>query len=94
MRDRLIELIQDSVGGCARYWAETISDHLLSEGVIVPPCKVGDIVYTAHWHWGTYIEGDIMPYQITNITITQNKKGVRNDLRLGLFVSHFGLSPY
>ena len=49
----------------------------IEQGKIVEmPCKVGDIVYTAHWHWGTYIKGDIMPYQITNITITQNKKGV------------------
>lgn len=45
MRDRLIELIQNSVGGCARHWAEIIADHLLAEGVIVPPCKVGDTVY-------------------------------------------------
>ena len=45
MRDRLIELIQDSVGGCARHWAELIADHLLAEGVIVPPCKVGQTVY-------------------------------------------------
>ena len=39
MRDRLIELIQDSVGGCARHWAEIIADHLLAEGVIVLPEK-------------------------------------------------------
>lgn len=45
MRDRLIELIQDSVGGCARYWAEIIADNLLANGVIVPPCKVGDTVH-------------------------------------------------
>ena len=35
MRDRLIELIQNAVGGCARHWAEVISDHLLANGVIV-----------------------------------------------------------
>lgn len=46
MRDRLIELIQESVGGCARHWAEVIADHLLANGVIAPPCKVGDVVYT------------------------------------------------
>ena len=45
MRDRLIEMIQNSVGGCARRWAEVIANHLLSNGVIVPPCKVGDTVY-------------------------------------------------
>lgn len=48
----------------------------IEQGKIVElPCAVGDIVYAPHWNWGTYIKGDIMPYQITNITITQNKKG-------------------
>lgn len=41
-RDRLIELIQNAVNGCARHWAEIIADYLLANGVIVPPCKVGD----------------------------------------------------
>ena len=45
MRDRLVELIQASVGGCARNWAEVIADHLIENGVIVPPCKVGDKYY-------------------------------------------------
>ena len=45
MRERMIELIQDAVGGCARHLAEIIADHLLANGVIVPPCKVGDTVY-------------------------------------------------
>ena len=44
MRDRLIELIES-----ARYWgantSEEIADHLLAEGVIVPPCKVGMTLY-------------------------------------------------
>lgn len=44
-RERLIEIIQNSVGGCARNWAEVIAGGLLSEGVIVTPCKVGDTVF-------------------------------------------------
>ena len=44
-RERLTEIIQNSVGGCARNWAETIADGLLANGVILPPCKVGDMVY-------------------------------------------------
>lgn len=44
-REKLIEIIQSSVGGCARHWAEVIADGLLDNGVIVPPCKVGDTVY-------------------------------------------------
>lgn len=33
MRDKLIELIQNAVGGCARHWAELIADHLIAHGV-------------------------------------------------------------
>lgn len=44
MRERLIELIES-----ARYWgigtSAEIADRLLAEGVIVPPCKVGQTVY-------------------------------------------------
>lgn len=43
-QERLVELIVDAVGGNAKHrlWAEAIADHLLANGVIVPPCKVGD----------------------------------------------------
>lgn len=46
-RDRLIELLKQST----QYICESdnlivqIADHLLANGVIVPPCKVGDTVY-------------------------------------------------
>lgn len=45
MKERLIKLIQDAVGGCARNWAEIIADGLIESGVILPTCKVGDTVY-------------------------------------------------
>lgn len=46
-RERLIELMKKGyenvpVGG---FVYEGIADHLLDNGVIVPPCKVGDTVY-------------------------------------------------
>lgn len=44
-RERLVELIQASVNGCARNWAEVISDYLFSKGIIVPPCKVGGTAF-------------------------------------------------
>ena len=49
MRDRLIELVNDNPD----IWmsdraSEMIADHLLANGVIVPPCKVGDTVYFVH----------------------------------------------
>lgn len=34
-REKLIELIQEAVDGCARYWAELIADYLLKNGVVL-----------------------------------------------------------
>lgn len=44
-RDRLIDILADS--GCVadRDTFGDLADHLLANGVIVPPCKVGDKVY-------------------------------------------------
>lgn len=44
-KERLVELIQKSVNGCARNWAETIADYLLANGVVVPLLQTGQIVY-------------------------------------------------
>ena len=43
MRDRLIELISkvQYMGGLEA----KLADYLLANGVIVPPCKVGDVVF-------------------------------------------------
>lgn len=55
MRDRLIELILNTpvlkfpsgsrAQGKTYQTAQNFANHLLANGVIVPPCKVGDIVY-------------------------------------------------
>lgn len=40
MREKLIELIQFAVSGCATYWAGLIADHLIANGVTIPVrCK-------------------------------------------------------
>jgi hypothetical protein len=51
MRDKLIKTLQDlalsdepCVDGLFE-WADGIADHLLANGVIAPPCVVGDTVY-------------------------------------------------
>lgn len=49
MRDRLVELIEEA----AQIWDESplgsfneiCADHLIANGVILPPCKVGDTIY-------------------------------------------------
>ena len=51
MRDRLIEIIGDKpfTTEYERYdsfeWAEHFADHLIANGVVVPPCKVGQTVW-------------------------------------------------
>lgn len=89
MRDRLIELIVNADtydtyecklctkddDACDCCYAEKLADYLIERGVILPPCKIGDIVYrNSDFWWIDY--GNISAYQITNLTITQNKKGV------------------
>ena len=48
-RDRLIELYENSLPKSIEVWqrkyTEEAVDYLLANGVIVPPCKVGDTVY-------------------------------------------------
>lgn len=49
-----------------------LEDKIENGTLIELPCKVGDTVYAPHWHCGEWDK--IVPYQITNITVTQNKK--------------------
>lgn len=53
-RDRLIELLEETgmIEGTSR--CNIVADELLANGVIVPPCKVGDTVYQLDdivWSW-------------------------------------------
>ena len=58
VREKLVEIIQNSVGGCARNWAEVIADGLIAHGVTVqewisvndrlPEEKVNCIVHYKH----------------------------------------------
>jgi hypothetical protein len=60
MRDRLIELIGEFPiwhSSLKDRWmpeaVERLADHLLANGVIVPPCKVGDTVYCI-WQYSDF----------------------------------------
>ena len=44
-RDRLIELLKKADDSTWGQTYETYVDYLLANGVIVPPCKVGDDIY-------------------------------------------------
>lgn len=62
MRNRLIELISNVqyMGGLE----EKLADYLLANGVIVPPCKVGDTVYSFCDDFGV-----VLPYFVENLRI-------------------------
>ncbi len=60
MRDRLSNMIQDAVGGCAKHWADIIADKLLAEGVIVAPCKVEQTVYRMNMFNTAYREAVVV----------------------------------
>ena len=67
-RDRLIELLIDSSRYIDEQRGEAIADYLLANGVIVPPCKVGQTVY--------YIAGKKV-YKSKCHAITQHKNGLQ-----------------
>lgn len=70
MRDRLIELLGDFPifhSTMKERWmpeaVERLADHLLAEGVIVPPCKVGDTVYVTDVVYGKICECEVIAVQ-------------------------------
>ena len=81
MRDRLIELLKGAETKVAEIlsrplaleeWLGVYADHLLADGVIVPPCKVGDTVfYPFHRYW---CDGGYKPLDVTveKITVHQS----------------------
>ena len=68
MRDRLIELIDDFIHteDVKRWYSADLdvqlADYLLENGVIVPPCKVGQTVYTNFAMQGWYYRAKDRPY--------------------------------
>lgn len=98
MRKRLIELMQKRFAELIKDgdWTfgemlTNVADHLLANGVIVPPCKSGDTVYVV----SRYYAGDWEVYKcdIDTITIYENNtfiSCVANDVRFGKI--NFGLN--
>ena len=78
MRDKLIDLILysdilcDNCGeNSPSYCAEALAEHLLENGVIVPPCMVGDTVYAL---WSVPTETKYIVYCAEVKKISQYKK--------------------
>ena len=82
MRDRLIELLEQIAGmtddnsckdcndDCVRCAYETVADHLLANGVIVPPCKVGDTV------WSFLEDNRLLECEVKQFYIDKKEKGM------------------
>ena len=76
-REKLIELLlnsdplheRDLDDDLADGEIESIADYLLANGVIVPPCKVGDIVYTI-------FEGKIGTLKVVYAKTEESAEGV------------------
>lgn len=85
MRERLIELIRKS--HCVEIWnhhtddsiepdpIEQLADYLLANGVIVPPCKVGDTVWI---RWGFQdTKKEIYPVRVYALRFDTKKNNMR-----------------
>lgn len=67
MRDRLIELL---IEGHKQYlFYDQIADYLLDNGVIVPPCNIGDTLY-----YPVFATNRVLLYKV--ISIKLNSKGL------------------
>jgi hypothetical protein len=78
MHDRLIELLKETFeytrGVCIDFdeAAEINADHLLANGVIVPPCKVGDTVYRISKRYGEWC---VLPRTVCSIRYSLDSRG-------------------
>lgn len=65
MREKLIELLRDWEADIADTTFDRIADHLLANGVIVLPCKVGDTVWDIS-------KGRVIELKIMHIEVYEN----------------------
>ena len=87
-RDRLIELL---TGHYMNTLADAIdvADHLLANGVIVPPCRVGDKVYYVHeTYWDKDYKNQVINHNVRNriLKIVERPNHATN---LALEILHF-----
>ena len=92
-RERLIELLSttpkefDGSIGIGK-----VADHLLSNGVIVPPCKVGDITYIFDYEVNNRLEAKfrgIAPSIVEAIVVEDEGVWIENE-HAKYHTTHFG----
>lgn len=86
MRDRLIELLEKAdetvLGFSIDGDVSVLADYLLSEGVIVPPCKAGDITYIFEYEVNNHLETKfrgIAPSVVEAIVIESEGMWIENE---------------
>lgn len=104
-RERLIELLNEAQLNCDDNYGMTnttqMADYLLENGVIVPPVKVGDIVYTNRSMQGWYMKLKDRPYEARVVFIGINGKDnfmnvafLKNDNMLSFKFSKIGKTVF
>lgn len=74
MRERLIELLYHHKLGFIK--VEDLADYLIANGVIVPPCKVGDTVYVK-WRLHRNSNYGIYPVKVYALRWDEKKNNFR-----------------
>ncbi len=93
MKDKLLDLIyefrelDDTRDG--RTWTEHLVDHLLANGVIVPPCKVGDKMYCDGKHFADHCKGEVMEFPV-DIILTKVCSTHRGEIDMMFDFKRFG----
>ena len=88
-RDRLIELLEDTAhekGGMPSF--KDIADYLLANGVIVPPCKVGDTVWINYEYSKSIIR--TCPVKVYAYRIDTKKNNMRICVEGNIKISAYG----
>lgn len=79
MHERMIEVIQDAVGGCDRYWAERIADALIDKGAVMFPYNIGQTVYGIERRDG---QKEVIDFAIDSVALEYRPKG--NEVIIGV----------
>ena len=101
MRNRLIELLKkkydhfcDQCGvNKDSHYTENLADYLLANGVIVPPCKVGDKIYCDGEHFASHCKGKVMEFAVNDIE-TNVKSMFRGEVDVQFDFEAFGKTVF
>jgi hypothetical protein len=88
MRDRLIEILKKSGASFENALPEEIADHLLGEGVIVPPCYIGQEI----WHITKHYDGRI-EIEKGKVSMLQQKADKSWKIRIAVKSSVWDFTP-